>query len=349
MIQLLETRNFRMLRSNAVALRPFQVLVGQNASGKSTFLGALQFIGDVLTGGARSAVERWTPNFYDLCFDRSRPISLAVELEIPDLSEQSFRYEIAVGIDAHEGLQILRENLYILPGKRSVSPPSSLYESAELEILVRDILRDGIRTFALNAAEMRRPSPPGESPRLSSNGSNLPHVVRAFKKRDPVLYQQWVRQVAIAVEGLRTIEVREREEEHSFVLEVLFDNGDTEPVPSWMLSDGTLRLIALTLLSYAATENDRNVYLLEEPENGLHPLAIQVVYEALSQPSPQTQILCATHSPIFLAHAALEDTLVFRRAKDGTSIVRLGSEIPDLQGWPGRVSLPDLFETGVLA
>src|SRR5829696_145460 len=106
MIQLLETRNFRMLRSNSVALRPFQVLVGQNASGKSTFLGALQFIGDVLTGGARFAVERWTPNFYDLCFERSQPISLAIELEIPGKSEEAFRYEIAVGIDAHAGMKI---------------------------------------------------------------------------------------------------------------------------------------------------------------------------------------------------------------------------------------------------
>lgn len=407
MIQLLEARNFRMLRSNAVALRPFQVLVGQNASGKSTFLGALQLIGDVLTGGARFAVERWTPNFYDLCFDRSQPISLAVELEIPGRSEDAFRYEIEVGIDVHEGLQILRENLYILQRKKSAGPPASLYGSAGLgplihddppagwrrvagktpegrdfyrdersdwnesfrfgadrsalgslpddperfprSMVVRDVLRDGIRTLVLDAAEMRRPSPPGEAPKLAPNGANLPHVVRTFKKRDPVLYGQWVRHVGLAVEGLRTVDVREREEDRFLVLETRFEGRHTEPVPSWMLSDGTLRLMALTLLSYAATENDWNVYLVEEPENGLHPLAIQAVYEALSRPASQTQVLCATHSPIFLAHAALEETLVFRRAKDGTAIVRRGSEIPDLQDWSGRVNLPDLFVTGVLA
>lgn len=40
MIQLLQAKNFRMLRSNSVALQPYQVLVGQNATGKSTLLGA---------------------------------------------------------------------------------------------------------------------------------------------------------------------------------------------------------------------------------------------------------------------------------------------------------------------
>jgi predicted ATPase len=65
-----------MLRSNSVALQPFQILVGQNASGKSTFLGALQFIGDILKGGVNYALERLAASFYDLCFDITEPISL---------------------------------------------------------------------------------------------------------------------------------------------------------------------------------------------------------------------------------------------------------------------------------
>jgi hypothetical protein len=55
---------------------------------------------------------------------------------------------------------------------------------------------------------------------------------------------------------------------------------------------------------------------------------------------------CATHSPIFLAQATLDQALVFRRAKEGFSIVRRGPEIPELAEWSDRVSLPDLFVTG---
>jgi predicted ATPase len=163
------------------------------------------------------------------------------------------------------------------------------------------------------------------------------------------LLAQWVRQVATAVDGLASVEVREREEDKFLVLQARFDGQHAEPIPSWMLSDGTLRLMALTLLSYAATDQDLDIYLIEEPENGLHPLAIQVAFESLSNPPSYSQILCATHSPIFLAQASLDQALVFRRAKEDYSIVRRSPELPELQEWSERVSLPGLFVTGVLA
>lgn len=397
-----------MLRSNSVSLQPFQVLVGQNASGKSTFLGALQFIGDLLKGGVRFAVERVAPSFYDLCFDRSEPIALAVQIAVPGAEEdRRLRYEIEVGIGGDEDLRVLRENLFILPDERFFDLQPSLFglngigpilhktaprqwrkvvskteegrdyfqdESTNwnnmfrfgpdraalgslpedpdrfpFSIGARNILRNGIQTLVLDATEMRSASPPGATTKMALNGSNLPHVVKAFSKRDPVLYEQWVRHVALAVEGLESVDVREREEDRSLVLEAKFRGRHSDPVPSWMLSDGTLRLMALTLLSYSSTASDLDVYLIEEPENGLHPLAIQVAYESLAEPPGQTQILCATHSPIFLAHASLDRALVFRRSPDGYAIVRRGPEIPELTDWSGRVNLSDLFVTGVLA
>ncbi len=196
------------------------------------------------------------------------------------------------------------------------------------------MLRDGIRTLVLDAAEMRSASPPGGSTKIALNGSNLPYVVRAFQRRDEVLFSQWVKHIANAVEGLESVEVREREEDRFLVLQARFRGQHLEPVPSWMLSDGTLRLMALTLLSYAATEEDVDIYLIEEPENGLHPLAIQIAYESLAAPPASSQILCATHSPIFLAQATLDQTLVFRRSKAGDSIVRRGPEIPELGSLP---------------
>lgn len=218
-----------------------------------------------------------------------------------------------------------------------------------LSIAARDALRDGIRTLQLEAPQMRSASPPGSPTKIALDGSNLPHVVRSFMQRDPVLFDQWVQHVAAAVEGLEAIRVREREEDRHLVLEAKFSGEHQQAVPSWLLSDGTLRVLALTLLSYAATEDDLDTYLIEEPENGLHPLAIQVVHETLSTPPANAQVLCATHSPIFLAQTDLEHALVFRRASEGYAIVRRAPELPELREWTGRVNLSDLFVTGVLA
>jgi predicted ATPase len=408
MIQLLQAKNFRMLRSNSVALQSYQVLVGQNATGKSTLLGALQLVGDVLRGGVNFAVERIAPSFYDLCFDSSSPIALAVELSIPEGGRRGrrLRYEIEIGIDETFGLRVLQENLFILPEERSIEPEPSLFgdefftlthprvprhwrqvvskkkegrdyfrdektdwnnmfkfgldkaalgslpedpDRFPLSIAARNALRDGLRTLQLDAAQMRSASPPGAPVKMALDGSNLPYVVRALSERDPVLFDQWVKLVATAVEGLESVSVRQREEDRYLVLEATFRGQHSAPVPSWLLSDGTLRLMALTLVNYAATEDALDTYLIEEPENGLHPLAIQVVNEALSNPPANAQVLCATHSPIVLAQTDLEQALVFRRASQGYAIVRRATEIPELRDWGGRVNLSDLFVTGVLA
>src|SRR5436305_9632308 len=136
MIQFLQAKNFRMLRSNSVALQPFQVLVGQNASGKSTFLGALQLLGDVLQGGAPFAIERLAPSFYDLCFDAAALIAFAVELTVPR-GEQSraLRYEIEIGIGEESGLRVLRENLFVLPPDFSAELQPSLFGPEALSIV----------------------------------------------------------------------------------------------------------------------------------------------------------------------------------------------------------------------
>ena len=107
--------------------------------------------------------------------------------------------------------------------------------------------------------------------------------------------------------------------------------------------------MALTLLTYGATPESRVTYLIEEPENGLHPLAMQAVFDSLSSRVGDVQILCATHSPIFLAQVGLEQALVFRRAPQGWAIVRRGNEVPELASWTGRKNLADLFVTGVLS
>lgn len=242
MLQLLQTRNFRMLRSNSVALQPFHVLVGQNATGKSTLLGALRILSDILQGGVESAVESVAPSFYDLCFDRSRPIAFAVELAIPGNGEdpRQARYEIEVGID-ESGLRVLRENLFLKPAahepglaRPGLSRPglrASLFDADEialpvisqkppkswrkvvsktqegrdyfrdektnwnnvfrfgldkaalgslpedpdrfpLSIAVRNALRDGIRTLALDIRKMRLAAPPGGPPKMKPDGSN---------------------------------------------------------------------------------------------------------------------------------------------------------------------------------
>jgi hypothetical protein len=77
-----------------------------------------------------------------------------------------------------------------------------------------------------------------------------------------------------------------------------------------MVSDGTLRLLALTIL--ANLRSATGIYLVEEPENGIHPTAVETVYQSLSSVY-DGQVLVATHSPVMLAISSPEQLLCFAR------------------------------------
>ncbi len=419
MILAVEAENYRMLKSVRVELERFNVLIGPNASGKTTFLDVLCFISDIIKDGVQSAVSSRTSNFYDLCFDPTKPVSIGVEVEIPahawveSPNEFSFtdyaclRYEISVGIgDDDQALRVLQENLFMLPGGHGNLVRSSHPVGTEAGLMhhsvprgwkkvvsktekgqdyfrdektswnnmfrfgwdksalgsmpddptrfprslaVRDLLRDGITHLALEPRVLRASSPPGRSSTLGREGANLPRLVRELQNRDPVLFNEWVAQLRDVVKGLADFSVWEREEDKHAILQATFSGSHPQPVPSWLLSDGTLRLMALTALSYAGRPDQHGVYLIEEPENGLHPQVVQAVFEALTSPGTGYQWVCASHSPVFLANVEMEQALIFRRDPGGWSTIKRIREIPELASWSGRVRMDDLLALGVLS
>ena len=209
---------------------------------------------------------------------------------------------------------------------------------------VRNILMEGIHVLALNSAAMRRPTSPSVSRTFRMDGSNLPLVVRDFRNDHERNFRDWLKHLRTVLPDLQTIDVVERPEDRHLYLAVRYSNLG-QPVPSWLLSDGTLRLLALTLLAYLP--HHQEVYLIEEVENGVHPRVIEAVFQSLSSVY-DGQVLLATHSPLIVGLTKREQILCFAKNPSGaTSIVR-GREHPKLKDWRGQIDLGTLYAAGVL-
>ena len=209
---------------------------------------------------------------------------------------------------------------------------------------VRNILMEGIHVLTLNSAAMRRPSSPSVPRAFRTDGSNLPLVVKDFRNRHEEDFKDWLEHLRTVLPDLKMIDVVERPEDRHLYLAVHYSNLE-HPVPSWLLSDGTLRLLALTLLAYLP--HNQEIYLIEEVENGIHPRAIEAIFESLSSVY-DGQVLLATHSPLIVGLTKQEQILCFaKNASGATSIVR-GSEHPKLKDWRGQVDLGTLYAAGVL-
>lgn len=208
----------------------------------------------------------------------------------------------------------------------------------------RKVLGDGVQRLALSSEHMRRPSPPGRSRGFLSDGSNLPHMAHALQHQHPDRFAQWTEHVREALPDLESITTHEREEDRHRYLVLRYASG--LQAPSWLVSDGSLRLLALTLLAYLPDLS--GLYLIEEPENGIHPRAVETVFQSLSS-IYGAQVLLATHSPVVASMARLDQILCFARTEDGATDLVPGSEHPRLRDWKGSVDIGTLLAAGVLS
>ena len=84
MIKRIQALNYRCLRYIDQPIQNFHILVGPNASGKTTFLDVVAFLGDLLAEGLEEAIRKRTTDFADLLFNRQgERFELAVEWSIP--------------------------------------------------------------------------------------------------------------------------------------------------------------------------------------------------------------------------------------------------------------------------
>ncbi len=84
MITLIEALNYRCLKYVQRPLNPFHVLVGPNASGKTTFLDVIGFLRDLVSKGLDFALPEGTPNPQELLFRRQGDrFELAIEARYP--------------------------------------------------------------------------------------------------------------------------------------------------------------------------------------------------------------------------------------------------------------------------
>jgi hypothetical protein len=419
MITRIEALNYRCLRHVAQDLGPFHILVGPNASGKSTFLDVPGLMRDIVRDGRQDigdVISSRAPNYEDLVWKLGgQRFEVAVEVAIPESRRDQLaggkttcRYELGIGKISQEGeLGIHREYLEIMPpptpeereetlqqdslGLVEVRPASE--PSRRLMVIVREhdvigtetrfeietspgkefifnlsprtcalanlppddklfpvanwfrqFLVDGVKTLALDPAAMRRPSPPTARRSFLPDGSSLPWILGEFLPKNPNgLAEQWLEHVRIALPTLRSVRVVERPEDKHKYLKLSYEDG--LEIPSWLASDGTLRFLALTLLAYLP--DFTGTYLIEEPENGIHPTAVELVYESLRSVY-DGQVLVATHSPAVLSLAELNQVLCFDKTdEEGVRIIP-GHQHPRLRHWKGEVSLGTLFAGGVL-
>jgi predicted ATPase len=371
-ISSIEVQNFKGFRDLKLSgLGPFHVLAGPNGSGKSSFFEILEFVKDLLLFDVQEAVgRRQVSSLRDMTFGRrGGDIEFKITLDPPLFGGEQVVYSLTIREAADPGTEIAAEylrsssnllvertssgrsgyvceieaktNYFSFPVNRpalaQVPPDQALYPTANL---AKKLLTSGVQVLGLAGGRMGGPCPPSApASELLQTGNNLIRVVGRLSEERVA---EWIYHLRLALEDIESISWRRQYDGTEYLV---LRYGDGVEIPSWLASFGTLRTLALTLPAFLPADEPR-LYLFEEPENGIHPKAIEIVMAAI-QSIPNAQTFVTTHSPMIVQQAGVESLLLFSK-KDKEVVVEHGGDNPILRELNGAPDLATVFASRVL-
>lgn len=185
---------------------------------------------------------------------------------------------------------------------------------------------------------------------ISHNGAHLPATLYRLARQerggvapeiDAPVYARVANRLSELIEQVRSIGV-DVDEKRQLLGIVMTDRKGTPHLAS-SLSDGTLRFLALAIMSEEA--HPRALLCLEEPENGMHPSRIPAMLnllqdlavdpdESVGEDNPLRQVIVNTHSPSVVTHVP-DDSLLMAKLVPGADGVECAVLLPLHATWRG--------------
>ena len=370
-LQSVRIRNFKaIVDSKTVRLGPLTAFIGHNGSGKSSLIEALETYQTIVRDGLDVAMQRWmgieharhkAVEAKERAGEAVNPI--AFNLAIGNSVMKSTRIEMMVNNDpaanrifiSHETSQ--HANGWYIEKDMSRSMLSDVAESGR-SIMARargkhGEVADQIRNWqflTLQPERMGMPQPQqrtGGGVRLAKDGSNIADFLLDIRRLDQAAFDGIVETMTYVLPYARDLQPSVTSElERKAYLQLT--EADFK-VPGWMLSTGTLRMLAL--LALLRHPNPPPLIVVEEIENGLDPRSIHLIVEEIRNAvqSGVTQVILTTHSPYLLDLLTLEHlVLVERDAKGQPRFIR-PADNAGLARWAQEFAPGKLYTMGSLS
>lgn len=361
-LQSFRLRNFKAVRdSGEVHFTPLTVFIGNNGSGKSSLIEALETFRSVILQGLDDAFIPWK-GFesvwnkavkHDSIEDQLGRLSLAnpMTFDVSGLVEtNSFDGKIEINKDQP------RDQIFITNQDFETPLTSARDEKEMQDKLDFEVHHVAWRRFVrpwqflnLEPARMLQPRPQRRSLRqirLEKNGSNIAQFLQSVYDAEPGVLEgiaETLKSVLPYASDLRPAVTSELERN---VYLKLSETGIKEPLGGWLLSQGTLRIVAL--LALLRHPKPPTVVFIEELENGLDPRTIHLLIEEIrSFLQSGGQVVATTHSPYLLDLLDLSQIIVVERNKSGAPTFNRPSK-QKLKGWTEKFAPGRLYTMGNL-
>jgi predicted ATPase len=193
---------------------------------------------------------------------------------------------------------------------------------------------------------MRQSSTVDSAHYLQSEANNLASFLYYLKNNYTESYERIVDYVKGVVPQFNDFYL---EPERGYISLKWIDNSANDYVlSSDQFSDGSIRFIALATLLLQPEKTMPSVVIIDEPELGLHPYAIEQLTEMIKDASLHAQIIAATQSSILIDGFDMDDVKIIERDEVDQCTVVSKLNKSDYEKWLEDYSLSELWDKNVI-
>lgn len=353
MINSVHIRNFKNIRSADIDLERLTVFVGANASGKSSVLEAVHYCTLAANGDAAKHFRH--ERHCDWLYTRGGTGDLQLECATDD-----GRYGIIATMPHIPDYSIERvDEIGRQIWSFSVTPADDVQRRAASQNTKSMVF---LHLSASKLAEGSYSEAP--VPRVEFDGSGLPSVLAYLKLTDDASFEQIESTMREFVPQFRRIRIqrkriRKRETEYIKIDNesvprhymrvyqgeaLLFDFANAQNISASAVSEGTLLLLGLLTVLQGPVRP--NVLLMDDIEQGLHPLAqrkLLDVLRMLMKEYPKLQVLASAHSPYLLDGLDANQVRCVTSGPEGYTVVNKLGDHPEFAKWQDEMAPGEMW------
>lgn len=360
MIEQVLIQNYKSIKKMSLSLNRLNVLIGSNGVGKSNFISFLELSKSIYE--QRFGSYTLSKGGIDNLLYQGRKISPFIQGLIDFNNTNAFFFEIKA-LQSNKGYIENTGDFFNgkkLEGKDYSKWHKCIWDSAVEESSLKDkksnrakYLKKYLSSFTVYhfhdtsaTSPMRGDCHINDNEYLRDNGSNLAAYLYSLMLNDEKtfrLIEGVIRSIAPYFKGFKLRpDVNNKEK-----IRLEWEERDTDMyLDGYSFSDGTLRFIALTTLLLQSKMPE--VIIIDEPELGLHPAAINQLAELVKRASHKSQIILSTQSTNLVNCFEVNDIIVVDRADNQSVFRHLKSE--ELEKWMNdyELSISDLWEKNMI-
>jgi predicted ATPase len=334
---------FKSIREADLDLRPLNVLIGANASGKSNLLSLFRIVNPFPFRDLQLSVARAGGAESLLHYGSKTTTEIIVALD-------SAVQEVAVRLQMR--LAYAPPDTLVFAGAQGGYPLSAPEVSGEVvgaaNTLAGTMARWGFYHLqdTSDSAAIHKQCYVEDNRDLQPDAANLAPCLYLLRETARPYYDRIVRTVQLAFPEFDDFDVGPLELNPRNVMLNWREVGRDKLFGPHDLSDGTLRFMALATLLLQPEERLPELILIDEPELGLHPSAMELLGGMLRSAAALTQVIVATQSVRLVDEFDPEDIVVTERWEGATAFRRL--DPGPLAGWLEDYSIGELWEKNVV-